>query len=88
MSQCATPYSWESRDLSENDAGLSKSFSGLNVAAKPFVPGGASYALAQPAEPAPQSASGKSYKTALYFITLFNFIRKSMSNRYHLMLNV
>ena len=59
MSQCATPHSWESRDLGENDAGLSKPFSGLNVAAKPFVPGGASYTVVQPAEPAPQIASGK-----------------------------
>ena len=59
-SQYATPCSWELRDSSENDGGVSKSFSGLNVAAKPFVPGG-SYAMAQPAksEPAPQSLSGK-----------------------------
>jgi len=57
-SQYATPCSWELRDSSENDGGVSKSFSGLNVAAKPFVPGG-SYAMAQPAksEPAPQSLS-------------------------------
>ena len=59
-SQYATPCSWELRDSGENDGGVSKSFSGLNVAAKPFVPGG-SYTVAQPAktEPTPQSVSGK-----------------------------
>ena len=60
--QYATPYSWELRDHSENDAGISTSFSGLNVAAKPFVPNAASYSAAQPSEPSPPTAPGSYLK--------------------------
>ena len=71
--QGGAPDSWESIDNSENDASVTKSFTGLNVSAKPFVPNVnaavfvPSFARSQPAPP--QTVAGN----FLQIITIFSY---------------
>lgn len=72
--QTGAPDSWESIDNSENDAGVAKSLSGLNVGAKPFVPNvNAAVFVPSFAKAPPQSAPGKLYFIYFNSVTLFLF---------------